>query len=168
METSFLLDRKVISLCFNPMKESIFILSHEGEKLQLIEEDLSKSVILKEFKLLRLSECNITNPNYKKTSKETYEGYYIYFWELEKKLIVVFPGGYLLIYDYFTMQLITHFQCQGKKAYVIRNIVGSPLKRSLFISVQNMRNIYHINFDNIKKDFNYAKLVILKKKQFLT
>jgi WD40 repeat protein len=163
METSFLLDRKVISLCFNPIKESIFILSNDGEKLQLIEEDLSKSVILKEFKLLQLSECNITNPNYRKISKESYEGYYIYFWELEKKLIVVFPGGYLLIYDYSTMQLINHFQCQGKKAYVIRNIIGSPLNKSLFISAQNMRNIYHMNFDNLKKEMIYNKLVIPEK-----
>lgn len=160
METSFLLEKKIISICFNPIKESVFILSHDGEKLQLVEEDLSKSVILKQFKLLRMSECNITNTNFRRIPKETFEGYGIYFWELNKKLLLYYPSGYLMIYDYQSTQLITHFQCQGKKAYVIRNIVGSPLQRSIFISAEAMRNIYHINFDNLKNNIVYNKLVI--------
>ena len=160
METSFLLERKILSSYFNPLKESVFIMSHDGEKLNLVEEDLSKSVILKEFKLLKLSECNITNLNFRKIPKETFEGYGIYFWELTKKLIVFYPGGYLMFYDYQTTQLISHFQCQGKKAYIIRNIIGSSLQRCIFISAEGMRNIYHINFDNIKNNVIYNKLVI--------
>jgi len=163
METSYLLERKIISVCFNSLKESVFILSYDGEQLHLVEEDLSKSVILKQYKLLRLSECNITNLNFRKTPKETFEGYGIYFWELSKKLIVYFPGGYLMFYDYQSTQLLSHFQCQGKKAYVIRNIIGSPLQRSLFISAESMRNIYNINFDNVKNNITYNKLVIPEK-----
>ena len=163
METSYLLERKIISICFNPIKQSVFILSYDGEKLQLVEEDLSKSVILKRYNLLLYSECNISNLNYKKIPKETFEGYGIYFWELTKNLMVYYPGGYLMFYDYQTTQLISHFQCQGKKAYVIRNIIGSPLQRSLFISAESKRNIYNINFDNIKNNITYNKLIIPEK-----
>ncbi len=126
MESSFLHEKKIISMCFNPLRDSVFLLSIDSEKLDLTEEDLSKNIILRRFKLLRTNECSMVNANYRKLPKDTYEGYGLYFWELAKKIIVIYPSGYILIFDYQSAQLNYHFQCQGKKAYVIRNIVGSP------------------------------------------
>jgi WD40 repeat protein len=160
MESSFLLEKKVICSCFNTLRDSVFFLSIDGDKLDLTEEDLSRNIILRRFKLLKQSECNIVNTNFRKMPKDTYEGYGLYFWELAKKILVVYPFGYLLIYDYNTSQLIHHFQCQGKKTYIIRNIIGSPLENSLFFSAELMRNIYHIYYDNIKNTVSYKKLVI--------
>ena len=47
---------------------------------------------------------------------------------------------------------MTHFQCHGQKAYVIRNIVGSPMDNSFFISAENMHNIYHIDYSCLIND----------------
>lgn len=134
MESSFLMERTIISICFNPLRETVFILSADMDKLDLTEENISKNIILRRFKLLKLNECNIVNNDYRKLPKDTFEGYGIYFWELAKKIIVIFPIGYLMIYDYQTSQLNYHFQCQGRKAYVIRNIIGSPLQVNRFLN----------------------------------
>jgi hypothetical protein len=173
METSFIIEKKIIALCFNPTKETIFLLypdlspnSYNTTNLLLTEEDLYRNIIIKRFKLLENHECNIINTNYRQLPKDTYEGYSIYFWELTEKLFVVYPFGYILIYDYTTSQLITHFQCHGQKAYVIRNIVGSPMDNSFFISAENMHNIYHIDYSCLindeKKNSVYTKIVLPK------
>lgn len=171
METSFILEKKIVALCFNPTKETIFLLypdlsqnSYNSTSLLLTEEDLYRNIILKRFKLLEKHECNIINNNYRQLPKDTYEGYSLYFWELTDKLFVVYPFGYILIYDYTTSQLMTHFQCHGQKAYIIRNIVGSPMENSFFISTENMHNIYHIDYSCLindeKKNSVYTKLVL--------
>ena len=173
METSFILEKKIVSLCFNPTKETIFLLypdlsqnSYNTTNLLLTEEDLYRNIIIKRFKLLEKHECNIINTNYRQLPKDTFEGYSLYFWELTEKLFVVYPFGYILIYDYTTSQLMTHFQCHGQKAYVIRNIVGSPMENSFFISAENMHNIYHIDYSCLindeKKNSVYTKLVLPK------
>lgn len=173
METSFILEKKIVALCFNPTKETIFLLypdlsqnSYNTTNLLLTEEDLYRNIILKRFKLLEKHECNIINSNYRQLPKDTFEGYSLYFWELTDKLFVVYPFGYILIYDYTTSQLMTHFQCHGQKTYVIRNIVGSPMDNSFFISAENMHNIYHIDYSCLindeKKNSVYTKLVLPK------
>ena len=171
METSFILEKKIVALCFNPTKETIFLLypdlsqnSYNTTNLLLTEEDLYRNIIIKRFKLLEKHECNIINTNYRQLPKDTFEGYSLYFWELTDKLFVVYPFGYILIYDYTTSQLMTHFQCHGQKAYVIRNIVGSPMDNSFFISAENMQNIYHMDYSGLindeKKNSIFTKLVL--------
>ena len=171
METSFILEKKIVALCFNPTKETIFLLypdlsqnSYNTTNLLLTEEDLYRNIIIKRFKLLEKHECNIINTNYRQLPKDTFEGYSLYFWELTDKLFVVYPFGYILIYDYTTSQLMTHFQCHGQKAYVIRNIVGSPMDNSFFISAENMHNIYHMDYSGLindeKKNSIFTKLVL--------
>ena len=173
METSFILEKKIVALCFNPSKETIFLLypdlsqnTYNTTNLLLTEEDLYRNIIIKRFKLLEKHECNIINTNYRQLPKDTFEGYSLYFWELTDKLFVVYPFGYILIYDYTTSQLMTHFQCHGQKAYVIRNIVGSPMDNSFFISAENMHNIYHMDYSCLisdeKKSSVYTKLVLPK------
>ena len=173
METSFIIEKKIIALCFNPSKDTVFILypdlsqiNYNTTNLLLIEEDPYRNVVLKRFKLLEKHECNIINTNFRQLPKDTYEGYSLYFWELTDKLFVVYPFGYILIYDYTTSQLISHFQCHGQKAYVIRNIIGSPMDNSFFISAENMHNIYHIDYSALmndeKKNSVYTKLVLPK------
>ena len=173
METSFIIEKKIISLCFNPNKDTVFLLypvlsqiNYSSTNLCLTEEDPYRNIILKRFKLLEKHECNIITGNYRQLPNNTYEGYSLYFWELTDKLFVVYPFGYILIYDYTTSQLMTHFQCHGQKAYVIRNIVGSPMDNSFFISAENMHNIYHIDYSALmtdeKKNSVYTKLVLPK------
>ena len=173
METSFLIEKKIIALCFNPNKDTVFLLypdlsqnNYSTTNLLLTEEDPYRNIILKRFKLLEKHECNIINSNFRQLPKDTYEGYSLYFWELTDKLFVVYPFGYILIYDYLTSQLISHFQCHGQKTYVIRNIVGSPMDNSFFISAENMHNIYHIDYSSLmndeKKNSVYTKLVLPK------
>ena len=173
METSFILEKKIVALCFNPTKETIFLLypdlsqnTYNNTNLLLTEEDLYRNIIIRRFKLLEKHECNIINSNYRQLPKDSYEGYSLYFWELTDKLFVVYPFGYILIYDYTTSQLMIHFQCHGQKAYVIRNIVGSPMDNSFFISAENMHNIYHIDYSGLineeKKNSVYTKLVLPK------
>ena len=173
METSFILEKKIVALCFNPTKETIFLLypdlsqnSYNSTNLLLTEEDLYRNIIIKRFKLLEKHECNIINNNYRQLPKDTYEGYSLYFWELTDKLFVVYPFGYILIYDYITSQLMTHFQCHGQRAYVIRNIVGSQMDNSFFISAENMHNIYHMDYSALvndeKKSTVYTKIVLRK------
>jgi hypothetical protein len=149
MESSFLVEKKIISMCFNPLRDSVFLLTVDSDKLDLTEEDLSKNIILRRFKLLKMSECGIINSNFRKIPKDTYEGYGLYFWELAKKILVVYPSGYLLIFDYQTGQLNYHFQCQGKKAYVIRNIVGSP--------IQVKTILFNLNFFTLEKLIHFSR-----------
>ena len=156
MESSYLLERKIISLCFNTLRDSVFILSATSEKLSFTEEDLTKTLILRRFKLLKPSECTIQNTNYKILPKDTYEGYSLYFWSLLNKIFVIYPFGYILIYDYYSGSLLYHFQCHGKKAYVVRNIVCSPMQNSIFISAQQMRNVYHINYETLRSEIGRA------------
>ena len=171
METSFIIEKKIVALCFNPNKDTVFLLypdlsqnNYSTTNLLLTEEDPYRNIILKRFKLLEKHECNIINTNFRQLPKDTYEGYSLYFWELTDKLFVVYPFGYILIYDYTSSQLIIHFQCHGQKTYVIRNIVGSPMDNSFFISAENMHNIYHIDYSALmndeKKNSVYTKLVL--------
>ena len=177
MESSYLLERKIISICFNPIHDSVFLLFNEhlsklskiniGNEniLTLTEEDLSKNLIYRRFKLLKKYECNIVNTNQRKIPNNTYEGYSLYFWELTSKLFVIYPFGYISIYDYNSSQLLYHFQCHGKRTYVIRNIIGSPNQKSIFFSAEGMHNVYHINYDNLnsinnKNGILYNKLIL--------
>jgi hypothetical protein len=138
MESSFLLERKIISICFNPFRDSVFILSIDSEKLELTEEDLSRKIILKRFKLLKSNECNLQNHNFRVLPKDTYEGFHLYFWELARKLVVIYPFGYILIFDEQTSNLNFHFQTYGRNVYMIRNIVGSPLQ----VNKNNLRDLF--------------------------
>ena len=136
MESVFLSDKRVITMCFNPSRDSVFALILEGEKLELIEEDISKMTILKRFNILKFNDMIITNPDYRKLPNDTYEGYLLYYWELIKKLILVFPFGYLIIYDYATAVIVNHFQCTGKLSYLVRNITCSPLQVNLALIIR--------------------------------
>ena len=177
MDSTYLLERRIIAICFNPIRDSVFLLFNErlsklskiniGNEniLTLTEEDLSKNIIYRRFKLLKKHECNIINTTQRKIPNNTYEGYFLYFWELTSKLFVIYPFGYISIYDYNTSQLLYHFQCHGKRTYVIRNIIGSPMQKSLFFSADGMHNVYHINYDNIqlansKNGIIYNKLIL--------
>ena len=163
MESAFLLERKIISLFFNPIKETVFLLIVEGQKLDLIEENLINNVIIKRFKILSLNEQNIVLNSNRKIPKGSFEGYSIYFWSQMKKLIMIFPNCYMVIYDYFSGALESHFQTRGKNPYVIRNIIGSHLQNCLFFSAEGMRNIYSLSFESITKGTpSYIKLVIPK------
>ena len=174
MESTYLFERNIISLCFNPIHDSVFILSHNtsqyltispsDNRLSLTEEDLSKNIIFRRFKLLKKSECLITNTSFRAKPASTCKGYTLYFWELTSKLIVVYPFCYLLIYDYESGNLLYHFQVHRKNAYMVRNIVASNLEKSLFFSAENMHNIYHLNYDNFqfKSALNYTKFVLPK------
>ena len=86
METVYLLERKIISLHFNTLKDTIFILANNNSSsadnsLELTEEDLVKNTLLKRYQLLTLSECNIINPSYRHLPNNTFEGYGLYFYE---------------------------------------------------------------------------------------
>ena len=54
METSFILEKKIVALCFNPTKETIFLLypdlsqnTYNTTNLLLTEEDLYRNIIIK-------------------------------------------------------------------------------------------------------------------------
>jgi len=129
METVFLLERKIVALQFNPLKDSVFILAsttNSSENLELTEEDLNKNTLQKRYQLLNINECNIINPSYRHLPNNTYEGYSLYFYEFTKTLIVIYPWAYINIFDYSTTNLLYHFQCGGKKPYEIRNLIGNP------------------------------------------
>ena len=136
METVYLLERRIISLQFNTLKDTIFILANNNSSsadnsLELTEEDLVKNTLLKRYQLLTLSECNIINPSYRHLPNNTFEGYGLYFYEVGRVLIVVYPWAYINIFDYQSSNLLYHFQCGGKKPYEIRNVIGSPYSVSL-------------------------------------
>ena len=149
MELTYLDEKEVVSLCFNNLKETIFILYKENSKTQqkqpnnlsLVEEDFHFKIIKKRFKLLQKDECNITNQNYKKNLYDSFEGYSLYFWEASEKLIVIYPFSYIIIYDYNSTDLINHFQCPGIKMFTVRNLIASPIENCLFISGENLNFI---------------------------
>lgn len=165
MELSFLKKRELISICFNPLKETAFILYKENNilskkpqpnNLYLVEQELYGKIIQKRFKLLQKNELVITNQNIKKNLYNSFEGYYLYFWEASEKLIVIYPFSYILIYDYNSTELIHHFQCQGTKNYSIRNLIASPIENCIFISGENLNFIYCLDYSliNQKKTAN--------------
>lgn len=165
MESVFLTEKKIISLIFNPLRETVFLLSHENNNLDLTEENLSNNVIIKRFKLIPFENHNISNFNFKKQSFDSYEGYSIYFWRQYKKLIMTYPNGYLLIYDYISGSLDHQFQTRGKNVYIIRKIIGSSNSPILYFSAEGMRNIYCLLYDSISKNEKgivYTKLVLPK------
>ncbi|MCQ2820964.1 MAG: hypothetical protein MJ252_27210, partial [archaeon] len=159
MESSFLFERRIISLNFNSLKNSVFILSlDKNGALQLTEEDISKNIILQRFKPLKNSECNIQTP-ITSVPNSSFEGYRIYFWELTNTLFLIYPFGYITIFDCSNGQIIFHFQAHGKrKTYPIRSIVASPIEKCFFISAQSMRNVYFVNYDNIPGEIEFMKL----------
>ena len=59
MESSFLVEKKIISMYFNPLRDSVFLLTLDSDKLDLTEEDLSKNIILRRFKLLKMNEIHM-------------------------------------------------------------------------------------------------------------
>ena len=165
MELSFLKEIELISICFNPLKETAFILYKENNllskkpqpnNLYLVEQELYGKIIQKRFKLLQKNELVITNQNIKKNLYNSFEGYYLYFWEASEKLIVIYPFSYILIYDYNSTELIHHFQCQGTKNYSIRNLIASPIENCIFISGENLNFIYCLDYSliNQKKTAN--------------
>ena len=87
MELKYLDEIEILSICFNNLKETAFILyKHKLRKnlvqpnnLSLVEEDIHLKLIHKTFKLLQKEECNIVNNNYKKYSNDSYEVYSLYF-----------------------------------------------------------------------------------------
>ena len=159
MELTYLDEKEVVSLCFNNLKETIFILYKENSKTQqkqpnnlsLVEEDFHFKIIKKRFKLLQKDECNITNQNYKKNLYDSFEGYSLYFWEASEKLIVIYPFSYIIIYDYNSTDLINHFQCPGIKMFTVRNLIASPIENCLFISGENLNFIYCLDYALISK-----------------
>ena len=59
METSFIIEKKIVALCFNPNKDTVFLLypdlsqnNYSTTNLLLTEEDPYRNIILKRFKLL--------------------------------------------------------------------------------------------------------------------
>ena len=75
MEISFLKQIELISICFNPLKETAFILykqknifskKPQPNNLYLVEEELYNKIIQKRFKLLQKNELMITNLNIKR------------------------------------------------------------------------------------------------------
>lgn len=158
METVYLFEKKVISLFFNPLKDTVFLLTNEYNKLDLVEENLSTRVIIKRFKILKQNDLNTTSNICKKLPKETFEGYSLYFWEKYENLIMTFPSGYILIYEYNSGQLKSHFQARGKYPYIVRNIIGSPIDNTLFFSAELKKNIYCLNYDIITKCESNNKL----------
>ena len=157
MEISFLKQIELISICFNPLKETAFILYKNNNlvkkihpnNLYLVEEEIFSKIIQKRFKLLQRNELVITNINVKKNLYDSYEGYFLHFLEGLEKLIVVYPFAYLLVYDYNSTELINHFQCPGTKSFAIRNIVASPFENCIFVSGENMNFIYCLEYSSI-------------------
>ena len=158
MEIAFLKQIELISICFNPLKETAFILykqknifskKPQPNNLYLVEEELYNKIIQKRFKLLQKNELMITNLNIKRNLYESLEGYFLHFWEASEKLIVVYPFSYILIYDYNSTELIHHFQCQGTKNYSIRNLVASPIENCIFVSGENLNFVYCLDYSII-------------------
>ena len=171
MELKYLDEIETIAICFNNLKETAFILFRHNNKkniiqpnnLSLIEQDIHSKIIKKRFKLLQESECEITNMHFEKYPNNSYEGYCLYFWQESEKLFLIYPFGYILIYDYNSGDLLYHFQCTiGKhikipkmkikiqnligKFFALQNIIGSPIENCLFITCENSHSIYCLDY----------------------
>jgi len=141
MELTYLDEKEVVSLCFNNLKETIFILYKENSKTQqkqpnnlsLVEEDFHFKIIKKRFKLLQKDECNITNQNYKKNLNNSYEGYVLYFWEASEKLIVIYPFAYILVYEFLSYLLST-------LSYKSRTKVTKLHELTKFVQANSLKN----------------------------
>ena len=157
MEISYINSKSLISICFNKIKETAFILYqdktkfnlHPPNNLLLVEEDLFHKIILKRFKLIQKGECNIINPNYKHYPYDSFEGYSLHFWEQSEKLFVLYPFCYILIYDYNSSDLIYHFQVQGPKNISLRHILGSPVENCIFVTGENIQNIFCFDYTTL-------------------
>ena len=158
MELSFLKEKELISICFNPLKETAFILYKEKktseiklqpDNLYLVEEDIYKKIILKHFKLPLKNELFVSNLNFKMNYKGSFEGYSIHFWKESEKLILVYPVAYISIYDYNSTELIHHFQCPGTNNYSINRVIASPVENCIFISGEKLGNIYCLDYSSI-------------------
>ena len=160
MDISFLKEIKLISICFNPLKDTAFVLYKEKktyeekpqpDNLYLVEEDIYKKIILKRFKLPQKSELLVTNLNFKKNAKHSLEGYFLHFWKESEKLILVYPIAYISIYDYNSTELIHHFHCPGTNNYSIGKVIASPIENCIFISGENLGFIYCLDYSLISK-----------------
>ena len=114
MELNLLEELETIAICFNNIKETVFILYKQNSEknlihpnnLSLVEQDIYHKIIHKRFKLLQREECNIINKGYKKYPDNCYEGYSLFFWQESEKLFVIYPFSYILIYDYNSSDFI--------------------------------------------------------------
>jgi len=191
MELKYLDEIETIALCFNNLKETVFILykSNSNNKitqpnnLSLVEQDIFHKIIYKRFKLLQKEECNIINKYYKKYPHDSYEAYSLYFWQESEKLFLIYPFGYILIYDYNSSDLLYHFQYPGFKFFssstlkhpfkvtteqyikyfTLRNIIGSPIENCLFITGENIYYIYCLDY-SILNNRNIDKNNLFKNK----
>ena len=185
MEFKLLDEIEIISFCFNNLKETVFILYQnksnnkniQPNNLSLIEQDILHKIIYKRFKLLQRDECNIINKYYEKYPNNSYEGYSLFFWQESEKLLLIYPYGYIIIYDYKTTDIIYHCQYPGLKFlssstfkhpfkvtteqylkyFSLRNIIGSPIENCLFLTGDNIYFIYCLDYSlinnyNIKID----------------
>ena len=191
MELKYLDEIETIALCFNNLKETVFILykSNSNNKitqpnnLSLVEQDIFHKIIYKRFKLLQKEEFNIINKYYKKYPHDSYEAYSLYFWQESEKLFLIYPFGYILIYDYNSSDLLYHFQYPGFKFFssstlkhpfkvtteqyikyfTLRNIIGSPIENCLFITGENIYYIYCLDY-SILNNRNIDKNNLFKNK----
>ena len=172
MELKYLYEIETLSICFNNLKETAFILyknkyndkKEQPNNLSLVEEDIHHKIIHKRFKLLQKDECNIINTHYKKYRNDSYENYLLYFWQQSEKLFLIYPISYILIYDSVSSDLLYHFQFPGIKLFSsttfkhplkttigkiyfsIKNIVGSPIENCLFMFSENINYIYCLDY----------------------
>ena len=173
MEIKYLDELEVLAICFNNLKETAFILfknkvnkikKNQIDNLCLVEQDIHHKIIYKRFKILQESECFLFNVHFQKYQNDSYEGYCLYFWQASEKLFVIYPFGYILIYDYNSADLLYHFQSTiGKhikitklanpmgRSYALQNIVGSPIENCLFITCENRNYFYCIDYSLISK-----------------
>ena len=174
MEIKFLDELEVLAICFNNLKESAFILfknkinkikKNQIDNLCLVEQDIHHKIVYKRFKILQESECILFNVHFQKYPNNSYEGYFLYFWQASEKLFVIYPFGYILIYDYNSADLLYHFQSTiGKhikinklgnpmgRSYALQNIVGSPIENCLFVTCENRNYFYCIDYSLISKE----------------
>lgn len=174
MEIKYLDELEVLAICFNNLRETAFILfknkinkikKNQIDNLNLVEQDIHHKIIYKRFKILQESECILFNVHFQKYPNNSYEGYCLYFWQASEKLFVIYPFGYILIYDYNSADLLYHFQSTiGKhikiskltnpmgRNYALQNIVGSPIENCLFITCENRNYFYCVDYSLISKE----------------
>ena len=189
MELKYLEQIETISICFNNLKETAFILYKnklgkniiQPNNLSLVEQDIHRKIIYKRFKLLQREECTIINKNYKKYPDNSYEGYSLFFWQQSEKLFLLYPFSYILIYDSNTSDLLYHFQYPGMKFFKhpfkvtmgkyhdsLRNIIGSPIENCFFLTGKKISYIYCIDYsilsnENIKINDLFKNKIIIPK-----